>query len=108
MAGLQDPEVVDLVAEEANGTALLVIVKEGRWDVDVDVPALRAKMNTYAQFALDGGLYSHYPHLDRRPITIRLDSSTPLPTAITEVLSIAETKLRPYGITLTTAINPQL
>lgn len=76
MAGLQDTEVIDLIAEQPDGTALLVIVKEGGWESAVDVPALRAKLNTYAQFALDGGLVSRYPHLGGQPVTIRLESST--------------------------------
>lgn len=108
MAGLHDTEVIDLVAEQPDGVALLVIIKEGIWEAAADAPALRAKLNTYAQFALDGGLVSHYPHLDGLPVTIRVDSPSPPPPAVTHVLKVAAERLRPYEISLATTLNPRL
>lgn len=108
MAGLHDSEVIDLVAEQRDGAALLVIVKDGAWDAVTDPPALRAKLNTYAQFALDGGLVSHYPHLDGRPVTIRVDSSTSPPPAVIDVIAVAAERLRQYEISVISVLNPRL
>ena len=108
MAGLHDPEVIDLIAEQPDGSALLVIIKEGMWEASIDEPALRAKLNSYAQFALDGGLVSQYPHMDGRPVTIRVVSSGPPPPAVADTLKIAAERLHPYRISVTAMLNPRL
>lgn len=47
MAGLGEPAVVDLVAQDAEGNALLVIVETRGWGTDVRAPQLlRAKTGT--------------------------------------------------------------
>ena len=107
MAGLHDTEVIDLVAEEPDGSALLVIVKEGAWALD-DIALLKAKLNTYAQFVLDGGLASHYPELLNRPVRIRIESAAPPSTTAQDILAVAQTKLKPYVIDVTHKVNPRL
>jgi len=105
MAGIDESEVIDRVAEQADGSVLLVIVKEGAWDVPNDVPKLKAKMNTYAQFALDGGLVASYPHLEGRPITIRVVSFAAIPGVVQDVIDVAIEQLRGYRIAVTTEVK---
>jgi hypothetical protein len=78
MAGVHEPNVIDLVAMEADGTALLVIVEERPWGSDPSHPGqLREKFNTYAWYVLDGLLVDHYPELVDQPVTIRLECVEP-------------------------------
>lgn len=107
MPGLYDTGVIDLVAEEPDGSALLVIVKEGTWTPG-DIAPLKAKLNTYAQFVLDGGLVSHYPELRDRPAHVRVVSATPPSIAAQEALAVAQARLRPYGINVTHQVNPRI
>ncbi|HEY4026123.1 MAG TPA: DUF6572 domain-containing protein [Candidatus Dormibacteraeota bacterium] len=64
MAGLQDPDVVDLVAQDADGRYLVVMVEERPWGADPDQPRqLREKINAYAGFVLDGELARRHPEI---------------------------------------------
>lgn len=108
MAGLHDSEVIDLVAARADGAALLVIVKEGPWIPTLDSSALRAKINTYAQFVLDGELYEHYPKLAERPVVIQVESREPVPEEMQQILALARKRLQPFNVSLADAINPNL
>ena len=76
MAGIQESETIDLVAQAADGRYLLVMVETRPWGTDPAQPnQLKAKIKTYAQYALDGGLLSHFPQVASQAIVIRLDCS---------------------------------
>ncbi len=109
MAGLHEPEVIDLVAQEEDGTALLVIVETRPWSTPSEqADQLKAKLNTYAQFILDGGLVSHYPELDGRPATIRLECAMKPPGVIQDTLRVAGDRLSVHRIQVTHVVNPRL
>ncbi len=107
MAGLRDTEVIDLVAEEPDGTVLLVIVQANPW-TPTDIEPLKAKLNTYAQFILDGGLINHYPEVAGRPVRICIESKTPIPDAVATLMAIAHSKMSTFGIDLHYKVNPRL
>lgn len=76
-AGLDAPDVVDLVAEDS-GTAevALVIVHHQPWDRPAEqAELLLAKVNSYLTFALDGGLVETFPQHEGRTARIQLDCS---------------------------------
>ncbi|MGW6275927.1 DUF6572 domain-containing protein [Kribbella sp. NPDC055071] len=109
LAGIQEPEVIDLIAEDKDGNGLLVIVQQDTWtEPETQAEQLQAKINTYAQFALDGGLVAAHPHLADRPITIRLDCSQDPPAIIRDVLTIASQRLSKYDVSVTVMVRPKL
>jgi len=56
MAGIADTYTIDLVAQDADGTYLLVMVEDRPWGTHPDQSAqLQEKLNTYASYVLDGG-----------------------------------------------------
>lgn len=55
MAGIADTYTIDLVAQDADGTYLLVMVEDRPWGTHPDQSAqLQEKLNTYASYVLDG------------------------------------------------------
>lgn len=62
MAGIADPNTIDLVAQDTDGTYLLVMIEDRPWGVvDEQATQLREKINTYAGYVLDGSLAQQYP-----------------------------------------------
>lgn len=74
MSGIADPHTIDLVAQDADGTFLLVMVEDRPWGSDPDQAAqLQEKINTYAGYVLDGSMARQYPETAGGPVRIRLD-----------------------------------
>jgi hypothetical protein len=74
MPGIADTNMIDLVAQEADGTVVLVMVEERPWGSDPDQASqLQEKINTYASYALDGSIVRQYPETVGQPVRIRLD-----------------------------------
>jgi hypothetical protein len=62
MAGLADTNTVDVVAQDAAGQVLVVMVETRRWGMDrAQSSQLRAEINAYAGFITDGSLLRRYP-----------------------------------------------
>lgn len=107
MAGLQDPTVIDLVTETRDGEFVLVLSHDEPWtDADDQLDRLRAKLNTYAAFALDEGLLSAYPSSANRLKRVRVDCVTPPTPQVAELLAAADAALQAYGMRLETQQLP--
>jgi hypothetical protein len=109
MAGVHESETIDLVARAADGRYLLVMVETRSWGTDPNqAEQLKAKINTYAQFALDGGLLRHYPETANQPIAIRLDCPATPDKATNTILARAAEHLAQFGIEILINVNPSL
>jgi hypothetical protein len=109
MAGIHEAETIDLVAQAADGRYMLVMVETRPWGSDPAQPGqLKAKINTYAQFALDGGLLSHYPHAANQAIVIRLDCLKPPDDEVKAIITRAAEQLAKFDIEVTVKVDPQL
>ncbi|GAB2698192.1 DUF6572 domain-containing protein [Thalassiella azotivora] len=74
MSGIADTNAIDLVAQEADGTILLVMVEDRPWGAHPDQAGqLQEKINTYAGYLIDGSLTRQYPETTGLPVRIRLD-----------------------------------
>lgn len=108
MPGLQDPGSIDLVAQDADGTTLLVIVEEHPWGTYADEDDLLvAKMNTYGAYATEQ-LHADYPQTSGSPTTVRIDCPTPPPAALAERLASARAHFGAHGIAVEVNVNPRL
>jgi hypothetical protein len=74
VAGVADTNTIDMVARDADGTYLLVMIEDRPWGaVDDQEAQLREKINNYAGYVLDGSLAETYPETAGKPVRIRLD-----------------------------------
>jgi hypothetical protein len=109
MAGIHESETIDLVAQAADGRYLLVMIETRPWATDPgQADQLKAKINTYAQFALDGGLLRHYPEAANQPIAIRLDCPSTPDEQTSAILARAAEHLAQFGIDVLVNVNSAL
>lgn len=106
MAGIADTNTIDLVAQDADGTYLLVMIEDRPWGADPDQPTqLQEKINTYAGFIFDGSLARQYPETDGQPVRIRLDCTQAPDGHIAHITDHAATQLAGHGIGF--QVNPR-
>lgn len=99
MAGVADTNTIDLVAQDADGAYVLVMVEERPWGAaDEQSAELRDKINTYAGYVLDGSLAKQYPETVGEPVKIRLDCLTEAPGHFAHIASHASDQLAAHGI----------
>jgi len=99
MAGIEDANVIDLVAQDATGVCMVVMVETRPWDACPDQPEqLKQKINAYASYILDGALASQYPEIEGQPVHIRLDCPEPPSGEIATIIEWAMRQLREYGV----------
>jgi len=83
MAAIDDPDKIDVIAEDPDGNALLSIVQTGAWSADgSERGRLKRKLTTYLRYALEGRMVSNYPSLAGRPVVIALMYDQPPPQAL--------------------------
>ena len=77
MPGLENPDVVDLVAFDPAGRVLVVMFEFREWGADeAQMAQLKAKVNAYVAFITDGSLVRHYPDTAGRPVDIQLNCAS--------------------------------
>jgi len=82
--GIDHPEVVDLVAEGADGSYRLIVVETGRWDGSAEqLLKFQSKLNHYLTYVFDGQMHREHPESEGRPVVLELDYFEPL-DAVTE------------------------
>lgn len=73
MPGLDAPDEIDVIAEDADGSALLSIIQTGTWSKEgSERGRLKRKLGVYLRYALEGQMVATYPTLDGRPVVIAL------------------------------------
>ena len=99
MAGIEDSNVVDVVAQDANGEYMVVMVETRPWGSDPNqLEQLKAKINAYASFILDGGLLSTYPETADKTVRVQLDCVTHPTTDVTAIVDRAKTALAEHSV----------
>lgn len=78
---IEDPDVVDLVAEDADHRQVELIIVETRpWEgSDQQVDQLVAKLNSYLRFAFDGTLLEKFPEAEGKSLLVQLHCASPGP-----------------------------
>jgi hypothetical protein len=102
MPGIQDPDEIDVIAEDVDGNALLSIVQTGPWPNEAAARGrLKRKLTTYLRYALDGQMVSAYPSLQGRPVVIALIHEEPPPPAVLDYWRRRGETAARDGVTLT-------
>jgi hypothetical protein len=99
MAGIADPNTVDVVAQSPDGTYLVVMIEDRPWGTDPDQPnQLRKKINAYAGYILDGSLAQVDPAIAGKRIDIQLDCVNEPAEDIVGILERARDELQKLDI----------
>jgi hypothetical protein len=100
MAGIHDPDVIDLVTHDprTDEVALIIVQTEPWQDGPEQADDLRKKIDTYVAFARDGGLVQEFPQVAEKPIRIQLDCQVAPSRRTTDLLEVAGERLRQNGI----------
>ena len=73
MPGIDAPDEIDVIAEDADGSALLSIIQTGPWSKQgTERGRLKRKLAVYLRYALEGQMVAAYPTLKDRPVVIAL------------------------------------
>ncbi len=78
---IEDPDVVDLVTEDADHREVALVIVETRpWEgSDQQVDQLVAKLNSYLRFAFDGTLLEKFPEVAGKSLRVELACASPAP-----------------------------
>jgi hypothetical protein len=99
VADLQRISTIDLVAVDADGTCLLVMVDDRPWNADpAQETQLRDKINTYASYVTSGELVDAYPEVAGKPVRIQLHCVQEPTGRIATVVQHAASELHNLGI----------
>ena len=99
MAGVEDPDVIDLVAQDPEGRWLVVMVETRPWGSDYFQGAqLKDKINAYATWIRQGSLVAASPEAEGAPVVIRLDCVEPPTGAYAVITVLAARSLAELGI----------
>jgi len=103
MPGIDDPDEIDVIAEDVDGNALLSIIQTGAWSSDgSERRRLKRKLATYLRYALEGQMVSAYPTLKSRPVVVALMYEEPPPQVLLDYWRRRGEAAARDGVTLTT------
>lgn len=104
MPGLQSPDEIDVIAEDADGSALLSIIQTGAWSPDGgrERNRLKRKLGVYLRYALEGQMVAAYPTLEGRPVVIALMYEEQPPQAVLDYWRRRGESAARDGVTLKT------
>lgn len=100
MAGLDQPNVVDLVTHDpASGEFALIMIQTQPWSNEPgELQKLREKINNYAAFARGGDLVSKFPEAAGKPVRIQLDCNTAPSGRVADLVNLAVDRLQQSGL----------
>ena len=99
MPGIAEANVVDLVAQDATGRYLLIMVEWRAWGAETaQASQLKEKFNAYVGFILDGSLARQYPGTAGQPVDIQLDCCEAPSGEFAIIVEHTATQLQRLGI----------
>jgi hypothetical protein len=103
VAGIHEPNVIDLVTHDPSRDEYkLVMIEERPWsDSPKQLEQLSEKINNYAMLVLGEGLLRAYPETAGHPLCIQLDCATAPTAEAQELINLASERLLEYGIRFT-------
>jgi hypothetical protein len=103
---LSDSETVDVVAEDAAGEVMVVMVEDRPWRGGrAQELELREKINLYTDFIRGGELVRRFPNAAGRSVRIQLDCVDNPTGTIATVLEYAKEQLAKLGIGFTVNVR---
>lgn len=107
MAGITDTNTIDLVAQDAHGNYMLVMIESRLWNnASAQGQQLMDKINAYTGFIVDGSLARHYPHTAGQRVQIRLDCPEPPHGHLAHIIAHAAQELGKLDIGFLVNVRP--
>jgi hypothetical protein len=106
--GLEHPNVIDVVAHDANSDEVALIMQESRpWDgSDGRLFQLQEKINAYLAFALDGEMAESYPSLVGKAVRLQLDCATGPDHRTQQFIEVVREQIAFQGINFVVRVTP--
>jgi hypothetical protein len=101
--------VVDFLGvDKTSGEVNLTISDHFVWDENEGehLLLLQEKINFYLAFILDGQLHTDFPHLQNKPVTIRLFGAYPLSEQAQRFFDLAKGRIEEAGVQLKFKLLP--
>lgn len=99
MQGVAQPNVVDVVGQDASGRYLLIMIESRPWGTDAaQASQLKGKINAYTGFIVDGSLARQYPETAGQPVDIQLNCCEAPSGEFATILHHAAQQLQQHGI----------
>jgi hypothetical protein len=98
-ANVLDPNTVDFVVVEQDGTLYLDIVQHLPWGTDT-YERLDRKVDAYVRYYVTGAIFKAHPHLAGKPAVIRVVYVEPPGPAALWRLEAVRSRIKPRGIGL--------
>lgn len=109
MAGVDDPSVIDLIAEEADGNVAPIMVETRPWDGGEEQEnELWRKFDGYTGYFKSGQFGEDHPEYAGKPLEFRLECPVEPPESIMGILVAVAQRLEPFGIGITYNVNENL
>jgi hypothetical protein len=99
-SGLLFTHIMDLVAHDpATDEVALVMTEDRPWTGGSrQLFQLQEKINAYLSFALDGEMAEAYPHFQRKPVRLQLDTVFPLSDDAEAMIEIVRRQIAFQGM----------
>jgi hypothetical protein len=107
VAGVRDPNTVDLVTKTPEGQYVLIMVEDRQWDgTNERIVERQTKIHNYVSFALDGQLAQIYPESKGHAVAIQLDCVAGPDASTRDYIDQMRLQLIGYGIDLRVNVLP--
>jgi hypothetical protein len=101
LPGVAQADVVDVVAQDASGRYLVIMVESRAWGTDAaQASQLKEKFNAYAGFILNGTLARQYPETAGKSVDIQLNCCEAPSGEFATILEHTARQLKRLGIGL--------
>jgi len=99
MAGMSDPNLVDLITYDPSRDEIAVImIADTPWSDAAVIEQMVAKLDAYVHFIKDGSLVRRFPHAIGKSIRIQIDCASPPSGRPAAVIAQAQKLLSDRGI----------
>lgn len=107
MAGVDQPNVIDLVGQDASGRVLVIMIESRMWGAEAAQSLqLKTKIDNYVAFILNGQLTRHYPQVTGRQVLIQLNCQELPNGEFAEIIDNARAHLLQFNIGILVNVRP--
>lgn len=98
---VEDPNVIDFVTQDSDGTAVLVLVEGRPWDGSRQrLLELEEKLGNYDSYVFEGRLAAQYPALAEKPVVVELRCVSQPDPITADFIEKMRARLREKGLVL--------
>jgi hypothetical protein len=98
---VREIQKVDLVTRKDGIYYLYIYIDDEELEeTDIFLESLKAKVNNYATYFLNGQMLFNYPDLNQDRMTVRISTTKKMPTGVSDFFDRLRDAMKPYKIDL--------